>query len=64
MDDPTANPEQPFENNQNNQEENDYRCAFCYVILYGGMDDNDMMHCQGCHRIWDGNAQCPCNFDS
>lgn len=50
---------QPLHNQYN---ENNEICSFCNVILYGGMDDNNLMHCQGCHRIWDGNAQCPCDF--
>lgn len=22
--------------------------------------DEDLVHCNGCHRVWDGNAQCQC----
>ena len=51
---------------QNNQEEINYNanstCSFCDVVLYGGMDDNNLMHCQNCHNVWDGNAQCMCDF--
>jgi len=39
---------------------NDYECKFCKTMLSGGYDSNELMHCQGCHIIWDGNAQCPC----
>jgi hypothetical protein len=37
-----------------------FECKFCKIILYGGFDNNDLMHCQWCHNIWDGNAQCHC----
>jgi hypothetical protein len=37
-----------------------YECKFCKIILQHGYDSNDLMHCQGCHNIWDGNAQCQC----
>ncbi len=77
MNDPHANPhEEPAQTNLNNNQQNtpentdeniqqDYNvyCAFCHVVLYGGMDENNLMHCQGCHRIWDGNAQCLCEFE-
>jgi hypothetical protein len=23
---------------------------------------NYLIHCPDCHRIWDGNAQCPCGL--
>ena len=26
-------------------------------------DENEMAHCLGCGRVWDGNAQCPCWLD-
>jgi hypothetical protein len=64
-----SQPSQPLHQSQETQEtqENTYNyntnCRFCNVILYGGMDDNDLMHCQNCHRIWDGNAQCLCDFN-
>ena len=48
-------------------------CETCKIWLnYGGVSSDiklnpdvpkylyDMEHCQLCHRIWDGNAQCPC----
>ncbi len=58
--------DQNNENTQNNQEEINYNanfnCSFCNVSLYGGMDDNNLMHCQNCHNVWDGNAQCMCYF--
>ena len=25
---------------------------------------DELMECTGCGRIWDGNAQCPCAFDT
>jgi hypothetical protein len=25
-----------------------------------GADIEYLIHCPDCHRIWDGNAQCPC----
>ena len=53
---------QPLQNEQNEHNEDNELCNFCNVILYGGMDNNNLMHCQGCHRIWDGNAQCTCDF--
>uniref|UniRef100_A0A6C0E7J5 Uncharacterized protein n=1 Tax=viral metagenome TaxID=1070528 RepID=A0A6C0E7J5_9ZZZZ len=37
-----------------------FQCNFCIKELNAGYDENDMVHCQGCHRIWDGYAQCPC----
>ena len=38
-----------------------YKCKYCDMILESGIDDNDMLHCQLCHNIYDGNAQCQCN---
>ena len=35
-------------------------CKFCNVKLNYGFDENEMLHCQDCHNIWDGNAQCNC----
>ena len=35
-------------------------CKFCKVELSYGFDKNDMLHCQFCHNVWDGNAQCTC----
>jgi len=45
---------------EHNEFNNDYECKFCKTMLSGGFDSNELMHCQGCHIIWDGNAQCPC----
>lgn len=46
------------------EEEQDYDisfiCRFCNVKLIGGYDDKELVHCQYCHNIWDGNAQCNC----
>ncbi len=38
-------------------------CKFCNVELSYGHDKDDMIHCQFCHNIWDGNAQCTCYMD-
>lgn len=38
-----------------------YKCNHCDKFLESGYDDNDMLHCQNCHNIYDGNAQCNCN---
>ncbi len=72
MDDPTVNPTQNNQDNQYNQDNQvnqneidynpNYLCRFCNVILYGGIDINSLMHCQNCHNVWDGNAQCRCDF--
>jgi hypothetical protein len=37
-----------------------FMCRFCNVKLIGGYDDKELIHCQYCHNIWDGNAQCNC----
>ena len=37
-----------------------FMCRFCNVKLIGGYDDKELVHCQDCHNIWDGNAQCNC----
>ncbi len=37
-----------------------FNCRFCNVKLIGGYDDKELVHCQYCHNIWDGNAQCNC----
>ncbi len=42
--------------------EGENKCKFCDEILCYGFDSNQLMHCQGCHTVWDGNAQCPCWF--
>ncbi len=67
MEEPTVNQTQTQESSQQEssqplQNEQNELCRFCNLILYGGMDNNNLMHCQGCHRIWDGNAQCNCDF--
>lgn len=37
-------------------------CKFCKTILDINLyDNNKMMHCQGCHHIWNGQAQCFCD---
>lgn len=38
-------------------------CTFCKMSLNFGMDENSMIHCQYCHNVWDGFAQCNCNLD-
>ena len=45
---------------EDNTSDGNFECKFCKIMLYGGYDTNDLMHCQCCHTIWDGNAQCPC----
>jgi hypothetical protein len=36
-------------------------CKFCKVIIDINLyDKNKMMHCQCCHNIWNGEAQCGC----
>jgi hypothetical protein len=37
-------------------------CKFCQEELTFGHDKDDMIHCQHCHNIWDGFAQCQCNL--
>ena len=37
-----------------------FMCRFCNIKLIGGYDDKELVHCQYCHNIWDGNAQCNC----
>ncbi len=37
-------------------------CKFCTAKLSYGMDSNSMVHCQECHNVWDGFAQCRCDF--
>lgn len=41
-------------------EDGKMKCKLCDMILTYGFDENDMLHCQNCHNIWDGNAQCTC----
>ncbi len=36
------------------------KCTLCDMLLTYGFDENNMVHCQKCHHIWDGNAQCTC----
>lgn len=38
------------------------KCKFCDMLLEYGFDENNMLHCQGCHNVWDGNAQCNCFY--
>jgi hypothetical protein len=40
--------------------EEEEKCRFCHIKLLCGMDKDKMIHCQYCHLIWDGCAQCPC----
>jgi hypothetical protein len=47
----------------------DHYCEVCNVwIRYNVIvkEDKDscnyLIHCPDCHRIWDGNAQCPCGL--
>lgn len=47
-------------NSLENDDQNQEKCRFCPEILSCGFDKDEMLHCQECHRIWDGNAQCPC----
>jgi hypothetical protein len=36
-------------------------CKFCNDILDINLfDKNKMIHCQGCHNIWNGQTQCYC----
>ena len=36
------------------------KCKFCDIMLIYGIDKDSMVHCQYCHMIWDGFAQCTC----
>jgi hypothetical protein len=38
------------------------KCKFCDMLLETGFDENNMLHCQKCHNVWDGNAQCNCFY--
>lgn len=40
-----------------------FKCNFCDEILSAGFDSENMLHCQQCHLVWDGYAQCPCGMD-
>jgi hypothetical protein len=47
----------------NAMETNEYgivKCQHCNKMLTYGYDDDDMVHCQKCHNVWDGYAQCDC----
>jgi hypothetical protein len=48
------------------QKEYDYieieKCKHCNVKLSCGYDDNEWFHCQGCHNVYDGHAQCTCDM--
>lgn len=52
------------ENNEMTEDDISFMCRFCNVKLIGGYDDNELVHCQDCHNIWDGNAQCDCWFNN
>lgn len=34
------------------------KCRFCQVEISCGYDDDEWYHCQICHNVYDGNAQC------
>jgi hypothetical protein len=52
-----------MEENNNLTESNGISyCKFCKDKLIFGFDDDKMIHCQYCHNIWDGFAQCQCNL--
>lgn len=38
------------------------KCKHCGVELSCGYDKDDWYHCQGCHNIYDGYAQCTCTY--
>ena len=33
------------------------------VTFEDSSEEEDLTECDGCHRVWDGNAQCPCGMD-
>lgn len=35
------------------------KCRHCSEELKGGYDKDDLYHCQVCHNVYDGCAQCP-----
>jgi hypothetical protein len=37
-------------------------CPKCDVYMIADHLDNGLYHCQECHRVYDGYAQCPCGF--
>ena len=43
--------------NSDNKKE---KCKHCPEFLSCGYDKDNLLHCQGCHRVWNGYAQCPC----
>ena len=45
-----------------NENINETKCKFCKTNLLYGFDTNFMIHCQHCHNIWDGYAQCSCSL--
>ena len=50
----------------NNVDNENYGVSYCTVYkirINFGIDKNSMVHCQYCHNIWDGFAQCTCNLD-
>lgn len=48
------------ENTKTNHIDGEERCRHCSEKLHYGYDKNELLHCQNCHRIWDGFAQCQC----
>ena len=32
-------------------------------VTFEDSSEEDLIECDGCHRVWDGNAQCPCGMD-
>ena len=56
----TNSQEKTYETQQEVLKESIELCIFCNVKLNYGFDENEMLHCQNCHNIWDGNAQCNC----
>jgi hypothetical protein len=50
------------EDDENNEDienyEDDEKCKFCQIELNCGYDNDDLYHCQICHNIYDGCAQC------
>lgn len=45
--------------NETIQPDNDNEtCIFCHVKLSIGYDEDEMFHCQICHNVYDGCAQC------
>ena len=66
----------PFETSEPTETSDELTyCEVCKIwLLYGtimkrdghypaSVDNYELVHCSGCHRQWDGNAQCPCWMD-